>query len=77
MVDGFDYYYINQILVIPDPIPVARVNWNKNIIINDLTVGCVGSFLAFFHFNLNQDIIYADSLTLPEYVFLQNTLQCM
>jgi hypothetical protein len=35
-VNDFDYYYINQILIIPDPIPFSRLNWSKKVIINNL-----------------------------------------
>ena len=35
-VNYFDYYYINKILIIPDPIPSPRLNWSKKLIINNL-----------------------------------------
>ena len=73
-VDNFDYYYINKILIIPDPIPSPRLNWSKKIIIDNLEIDCTGKFLAFFHYNNTNDIILADSLTFPEYIFLKNNI---
>lgn len=73
-VDDFDYYYINQILIIPDPIPLPRLNWSKKIIINNLEIECKGKFLAFCHYNNNDNIIFANSLTFPEYIFLKNNI---
>ena len=74
--DGFDYYFFNNILFIPDTIPSPRTNWSKKILINNLEVDCKGKFLAFFHYNkYNENIIFADSLRFPEYIFLKNNIQ--
>lgn len=73
-VNSFDYYYINQILVIPDPIPSPRLNWSKKVLINNLEIECNGQFLAFFHYSNNENIIFANSLTFPEYIFLKNNI---
>ncbi|GIN71624.1 hypothetical protein J14TS2_20990 [Bacillus sp. J14TS2] len=75
-VNGFDYYYYKDILIIPDPIPVSTSNQHKSIIINDLEIECTGSFVVFFHFNLIKGVIYADSLTFPEYILLKNNIEC-
>lgn len=75
-VEGFDYYFINDILVIPDPVPSARVTWHRKIGINDLEIECRGSFLVFFNFNeVKEGIIFADSLTLPQFVFLKSNIR--
>jgi len=75
-VEGFDYSFINDILVIPDPVPVARVNWNKKIGINKLEVECPGSFLAFFNFHeVKEGVIFANSLTLPQFEFLKKRIR--
>lgn len=75
-VDGFDYYFTNDILVIPDPVPVAREQWNRKIGINRLKIECRGSFLIFFHFNeVSEGIILADSLTLPQFEFLKSSIR--
>lgn len=75
-VNGFDFYFIDDILVIPDPIPVARENWNRKIGINDLEIECMGSWLVFFSFKeVKKEIFLADSLTLPQYDFLKNRIR--
>ncbi len=75
-VDGFDYYFINDILVIPDPMPVAREKWNRKIGINGLEIECRGSFLVFFNFNeVKEGVIFADSLTLPQFEFLKSSIR--
>ncbi|WP_238907166.1 hypothetical protein [Clostridium sp. YIM B02506] len=73
-VNDFEYYYINQILIIPDPIPSPRLNWSKKVIINNLEIDCNGRFLAFFHYNNNGNTIFANSLTFPEYIFLKDNI---
>lgn len=73
-VNDFDYYYINRILIIPDPIPSPRLNWSKKILIDNLEINCKGNFLAFFNYNNNNNIIFANSLTFPEYIFLKNNI---
>lgn len=76
MTNEFDFYFINDILVIPDPIPVARENWNRKIGINDLEIECGGSWLVFFSFKeIKEEILLADSLTLPQYEFLKNRVR--
>lgn len=73
--DGFDYYFFNNILIIPDPIPSPRLNWNKTISIKDkLEIDCKGKYISFFHFEKNDNIIFAKSLTLPEYIFLKDNI---
>lgn len=74
-VNGFDFYFINEILVIPDPIPVARENWNRKIGINDLEIECRGSWLIFCSFKeVKEEIFLAESLTLPQYEFIKNRI---
>ncbi len=73
--DGFDYYFFNNILIIPDPIPSPRLNWNKKISIKDkLEIDCNGQYISFFHFEKNDNILFAKSLTLPEYIFLKDNI---
>ena len=71
---GFDYYYINQILIIPDPIPSPRLNWYKKIYIDDLEVKCNGKYIIFFHYEDKENFVYVDSLSFPEYIFLKNNI---
>lgn len=76
-VADFDYYYMNEILIIPDPLFSFRLNWYRKIFIDDLEIECKGNFLAFFHykFNNNKDIVFADSLLLTEYIYLKNNIK--
>lgn len=73
--NDFDYYYINNILVIPDPIPCPRSNWSKKIFIDNLEIECEGNFISFFHYEIHKNVIIADSLALPEYLFLKNNIK--
>lgn len=75
-VDGFDYSFINDILVISDPVPVAREKWNRKIGINDLELECRGNFLVFFNFNeVKKGVIFADSLKFPQFEFLKSSIR--
>lgn len=75
LTDGFDYYFFNNILIIPDPIPSPRLNWNKTISIKDaLEIDCEGQYISFFHFEKNDNVLFAKSLTLPEYIFLKDNI---
>lgn len=73
---GFDYYYINQILIIPDPIPPSRLNCDKTIYIDDLELNCKGKYIAFFHYEDKENFVKVDSLSFPEYIFLKNKIFC-
>ena len=73
--NNFDYYYINNILIIPDPIPCPRSNWTKKIFIDNLEIECNGNFIYFLHYEINKNVILADSLTFPEYLFLKNNIK--
>lgn len=76
MLSEFDFYFIKDILVITDPVPVARENWNRKIGIDDLEIECMGSWLAFFSFKeLKEEIFLAESLTLPQYEFLKRRIR--
>ncbi|WP_010170785.1 hypothetical protein [Bacillus coahuilensis] len=73
---GFDYSFINDILVIPDPVPVAREKWNRKIGINDLKIECRGNFLVFLNFNeVKEGVIFANSLKLPQFEFLKSSIR--
>lgn len=75
-VDNFDYNFINDILVIPDPLPIAREKWNRKIGINDLEIECRGNFLVFFNFNeVKEGFIFADSLKFPQFKFLKSNIR--
>lgn len=68
----FNWYYQNNIMIIPDPIPNARPTWSKALFIDTQEIICHGSFVVFFHFEVYKDQLnVAKSLTLPEYGFLK------
>lgn len=72
----FDWYFYDNILVIPDPVPIAREKWYKKVGINDFGIECRGSFLVFFNFiEVNDGIVLADSLTLPQFEFLKRSIR--
>ena len=75
-VNGFDYYFINDILIIPDPLPVARERWNRKLGINNLIIEFRGSFIVFFSFNeVKKDFLLAGSLSLPQFEFLKSSIR--
>ena len=74
-IKNFDYYYMNNILIIPDPIPSPRLNWSKRVFIDNLEIECKGNFISFFHYEINKNFILADSLTFPEYLFVKNNIR--
>lgn len=74
--DGFDFYFIRDILIIPDPIPVAKENWNRKIDIDSVEIECSGNWLSFYSFEKTEKGIFlADSLTLPQFEFLKNRIR--
>lgn len=71
----FDFFYHGKILIIPDPIAVARPNWNKIVNVCNQEIECRGKFICFFHFEEKGAINYVTSLTLPEYKHIKNGLE--
>ncbi|QAA23526.1 hypothetical protein [Sporolactobacillus terrae] len=75
-VDAFDYFFIDNILVIPDPVPVAREKWNRKIGISNLELECEGKFIVFLNFRkVKKGFIFADSLKLPQFQFLKGNIR--
>lgn len=75
-VKEFDYCFINDILIIPDPVPVAREKWNRKIGISELKIECKGKFMVFFNCREKKEgFVYADSLSLPQFEFLRSYIQ--
>ncbi|KGX84136.1 hypothetical protein [Pontibacillus litoralis] len=71
----FNWYFHDTIMVIPDPVSVARKDWNKKIFLCSQEIECQGEFIIFCHMNKKVDkIIQADSLTLPEYQHIKDGL---
>ena len=66
---GFDYSYINNILVIEDN-ALNRINFN--CMLGNLDLNTSGDFIAFFYMKKIDNMIFADSLTLPDICYLKN-----
>ncbi|MGE7935101.1 hypothetical protein [Viridibacillus arvi] len=74
--EGFDYYFINDILIIPNSISNStQLNLVEGVYIEGLHIK-VNTFIAFFHIvQKDEGIIFADSLTLPEFNYLKQNLK--
>lgn len=71
--NGFDYYFLDDILIIPD----FR---NKNNLCKfelcGITFQTYGEFIIFFRISERKEgVIIADSLTLRQYYFIKNNLR--
>jgi len=72
----FDFYYQGAILLIPDPVPVPRVNWNSTDILCDgQKIFCNGAFIACFHARRVSSGIVVSSLTLREFEHLKSEFE--
>lgn len=74
--EGFDYYVINDVLIIPDPVSNSQqLNLVDRVYIDGLHIKAK-TFIAFFHIvQKDEGIIFADSLTLPEFNYLKHNLK--
>lgn len=74
--EGFDYYFINDVLIIPDPVSNSQqLNLVDRVYIDGLHIQA-NTFIAFFHIVQKEEgIIFADSLTLPEFNYLKHNLK--
>jgi hypothetical protein len=71
----FSWYYHGDIMIIPDPIPSPRDNWNKILSIGPQHIECPGYYALFFHFQeITNKCNLATSLTLPEFEHINNEL---
>lgn len=71
----FDWYYHENIMVIPDPVFAPRKNWHEELFICEQSIECPGTFVAFFHFeNYKDKLYYATSLTMPEFEHIKDGL---
>lgn len=76
IVAPFDFYYHDDILIIPDPIPKEKVNWNKMVSLYGQEIECIGRYVYFFHFDDISDYVNrVRSLTLPEYNYVEQGLK--
>ena len=70
---GFDYSYINNILVIEDN--AVKRHDNFNCMLEDLYLSTKGDFILFFSVERKNNIWLASSLTLPDIYYLKNNLK--
>lgn len=71
----FDWYFKNNILIIPDPVPIASANWDNQVTFLGQNIECPGEFVAFFHYEQKRaDGLIASALTLPEYDYVKSAL---
>ncbi|MGE7848179.1 hypothetical protein [Bacillus cereus] len=73
--EGFDFYFINNILIVPDPF--IKRSKLLDCTIEGLDIHALGEFIAFFHIaeRLENDVIVADSLTFPEFDYLKKNIK--
>lgn len=67
----FDWYFHDNIMIIPDSVPKPKKNWNENVNICGQEIECVGEFIYFFHFEIIENINFVSSLKLPEYIHIK------
>jgi hypothetical protein len=73
----FDWFFQDTIMIIPDPVPASRRNWNNVVRIYDQEILCKGKFIIFLHFEKMEGYDFATSLTLPEYNYIKNGISVM
>ncbi|MFT8322388.1 MAG: hypothetical protein ABF649_15960 [Bacillus sp. (in: firmicutes)] len=73
--EGFDFYFINNILIIPDSIVTGENLFNFTI--DGMDIHTPGEFIIFFHISerLKNSGIVADSLTFPEFDYLKKNIK--
>ncbi|WP_071130173.1 hypothetical protein [Enterococcus timonensis] len=72
---SFDWFYQGDVMIIPDPVPTPRRNWNKIASVNGQEIECMGEFIVFFHFeNIKGKLNFATSLSLPEFNHIKQGL---
>lgn len=69
---GFNYFYINNILVIEDD---TDTNPIFDSLLDVVPFSTQGEFLAFFHAERKGNIWLAGSLTLPDMIYLKEELK--
>lgn len=74
--EPFDWYFHGEIMVISDPVPAPRKNWNKTVDIAGQVIDCPGRFIIFFNFIQIKNLYnVALSLTIRQFDELQNELE--
>lgn len=68
IVAPFDWYFHDEIMIIPDVRPTPKKNWNKVVNVCEQEIECIGECIYFFHFEIVENKFnYVTSLTLPEF----------
>lgn len=65
----YDYYFVRNILIIPDPVKIRTINlFNQEIE--------TGEFIACFNYEeIKENCLFVTSLTLPQFTFLNHEVQ--
>lgn len=67
-IEGFNYGYINNILIISDTAVVRPV---YHLMLEDLPMSTTGEFMLFAHIEIIQGFLFASSLTIPDWQYLK------
>lgn len=71
----FDFYFQDNILIVPTTRLEPNQSWNKSLIVNDQVIEFNGRYIYFFNFqNVKENILYITPLTLPQTQLIKNTL---
>lgn len=71
----FDFYFQDNILIVPTTRLEPNQSWNKSLIVNDQVIEFNGRYIYFFNFqNVKENILFITPLTLPQTQLIKNTL---
>ncbi|MBE8849406.1 hypothetical protein G9440_15055 [Enterococcus durans] len=69
----FDFYFQDNILIVPATRLEPNQSWNKSLILNDQVIDFKGKYIFFFNFReLENNILYITPLTLPQIELVRN-----
>mgnify|MGYP006961971834 CR=1 FL=1 len=69
----FDFYYQDNILIVPATKLEPNQSWNKSLIVNNQCIVFNGRYIFFFNFKeLENDILFVTPLTLPQIELIRN-----
>ena len=68
--ESFDYYFMNQILLISLP----NCSGRYKCLIGELEIDCYSNVLLMFHYEEIEGLIIATSLMLPEFEYIRKNL---
>lgn len=71
----FDFYFQDNILIVPATKLEPNQSWNKSLIVNDQVIEFNNRYIYFFNFKkVKENIIFITPLTLPQTQLIKNTL---